>query len=99
GGVLAIYPAAVFLDGQLDKNALSTFLLCAVLTAFAARRWLPAVLSPILLALARENALLLAIPLVIFASARPARLRFAAGLLLVLLPVVIRNYAVSGELH
>ncbi len=98
GAILAIYPAAIFLDGQLDKNALSTTLLCAVLAAFAARRWLFAGLALGLLALTRENALLLAIPLVI-AAARHARLRFAAGLLLILLPVVTRNYRVSHELH
>jgi Flp pilus assembly protein TadD len=99
GAILAIYPAAIFLDGQLDKNALSTLLLCAVLATCAARLWIAAGLALGLLALTRENALLLAIPLFVAARGRPARLRFAVALVAVLLPVVVRNYAVSGELH
>jgi tetratricopeptide (TPR) repeat protein len=99
GAILALYPAAIFLDGQLDKSALSTTLLCAVFAAFAARRWGLAGLALGLLALTRENALLLAIPLVIFAATRNARLRFTAGVVLILLPVGIRNYSVSHELH
>src|SRR5690349_19344161 len=40
GLVLALYPPPIFLDGLIDKTALSTTLLCALLALFTARRWL-----------------------------------------------------------
>jgi 4-amino-4-deoxy-L-arabinose transferase-like glycosyltransferase len=95
GAVLAVYPPAIFLDGQLDKTALSTTLLCALLALVAARRWLWTGCLLGLLALTRENALLLAIPLAVLAPGR-ARLRFAAGVLAILLPVGLRNYTFGG---
>jgi Flp pilus assembly protein TadD len=98
GALLAIYPPAIFLDGLLDKTALSTTLLCALLALFAARRWFAAGAALGLLALTRENALLLAIPILVWAPSR-ARVQFAATALVVLLGVGARNLAVGGEFH
>jgi Flp pilus assembly protein TadD/4-amino-4-deoxy-L-arabinose transferase-like glycosyltransferase len=120
---LALYPAAIFLDGQLDKSALATLLfttLVAVLVsrvswtagaAEAERRrttWSIGVGVMLgLLTLTRENALLLALPIVVWLSSghgsRRERLRRASaclvGLIIVLLPVGIRNLTVGGEFH
>ena len=97
GAILAIYPAAIFLDGQLDKSASPP-----PSSAPSSPRLPPdAGGSPVsrsVLSLTRD-AILLAIPLVISAATRHARLRFAAGVLLTLIPIVIRNYSVSHELH
>ena len=98
GAVLAIYPAALFLDSQLDKTALSTMLLCALLAVYAAHRWVLAGVALGLLVLTRENAVVLALPL-LFVAAPRERFRFSAALLLTLAPVAARNYAVSHELH
>jgi tetratricopeptide (TPR) repeat protein len=98
GAILAIYPAAIFLDGSIDKTALSTTLLCGLLALLAAKRWLGSGIVLGLLVLTRENALLLAIP-ALFVAPRPQRLRFAAGVLAVLLMVGLRNLAAGGEFH
>jgi hypothetical protein len=98
GGILAIYPPAIFLDGTLDKTAFSTMLLCAMLALWAAGRWVAAGAALGLLALTRENALLLAIPILIAAQPR-GRLRFAAAALFVLIAVGVRNLAAGGEFH
>ena len=109
GAMLAIYPAAIFLDGLLEKTALVGFLTAALLYLLAARhrkgRELLAGIVLGLLALTRENAILLAIPVLswfLIGERRPARVAataFLGGCALVLLPVAARNYAVGGEFH
>ena len=109
GALMAIYPAAIFLDGLLEKSALVTFLTVALLFVISARavrfrEFLAGVVLG-LLALTRENALLLVIPVVLWFLPGPRRLlwRPAAGVLagcaLVLLPVAARNYMVGGAFH
>jgi tetratricopeptide (TPR) repeat protein len=110
GLALAIYPSAIFYDGLLDKTSLMAFLVTALLWllvmrggASARRRWLRwfgagAVLG--LLALTRENALILALPILVFALVTTVRAHaacFLIGLLIVLIPVGIRNLSRGGE--
>jgi tetratricopeptide (TPR) repeat protein len=103
GALLAIYPPAIFLDGSLEKSALVTFLMCWLLALLADRNWQPAGAVLGLLALGRENALILAVPIVCWIvwehRKRREALLFAAACALVLLPVAVRNLAVGGELH
>jgi tetratricopeptide (TPR) repeat protein len=119
GALLAIYPSAIFLDGLLEKSALVTFLTAALLCLLSARQvrfreFLSGVVLG-LLSLARENALLVAIPVVTWfligerpsiadgAHARRRSWHRAAAVLggcaLVLLPVAARNFAVGGQFH
>ena len=108
---LAIYPSAIFLDGLIDKSSLVTFFTTALLALLAlppermtARRWFGTGMILGLLALTRENALMLLVPILawIFFGSRsrigPA-LVFIAGCALVLLPVGLRNLTVGGEFH
>jgi tetratricopeptide (TPR) repeat protein len=114
GSILAGYGPALFFDGLIEKSILDLFLLTVMLflifcTGDGVHRakWLGvgAVLG--LLALSRENALILVlvVPCWIALSSPSvsptARLRrtglFFAGLTLVLLPVGLRNLAVGGE--
>jgi 4-amino-4-deoxy-L-arabinose transferase-like glycosyltransferase len=107
GLLLAIYPPAIFLDGLLEKSALVSFFTAALLylvaTGHARSRvfFAGAILG--LLSLTRENALLLAAPVLLWLlvhEGRPlAAATFVAGCLLVLLPVGIRNYTAGGEFH
>ena len=107
----AVYPPFIVHDVQLAKEspavAVAAFLLWALVAAYAGgrpSRWLAAGALCGLLALLRENALLVApllLPLAVRprAGARRAALRagaFALGLALALLPVAVRNYAVGG---
>ena len=66
GVLLAVYPTAIFLDGLLEKSALVTFFTAALLYLLASRQTRGrAFLAGIvlgLLSLTRENALLLAVP-------------------------------------
>jgi 4-amino-4-deoxy-L-arabinose transferase-like glycosyltransferase len=110
GFLLAIYAPAIFLDGLLEKSALVTFLMSAVLCLlsmrpFNGRAWLTGVALG-LLALTRENALLLALPIGLwFVIGDRERVdwrqgaAFVAGCALTLLPIAIRNYAIDGQLH
>lgn len=73
GFLLAIYPPAIFLDGLLDKTALVTFFTSALLLLlavrpFTGRGFLTGVVLG-LLALTRENALLLGIPVLFWIAA------------------------------
>ena len=106
GLLLAVYPPAIFLDGLLDKSALVTFFTVALLYLLSARHvrfreFLSGVVLG-LLSLTRENALLLAVPVLLWFAAGE-RLRWSAaaaflgGCALVLLPVGARNHAVGGE--
>ena len=106
GVLLAIYPSAIFLDGLLEKTALVTFFTAALLCLIAGRiKFREFIVGVVLglLALSRENALLLAIPVLLWfviAERRPrAAAAFLVGCALVLLPVGLRNYAVGGEFH
>ncbi len=109
GVLLAIYPAAIFLDELLEKSALVTFLTVALLFVISARtvrfrEFLAGVVLG-LLALTRENALLLVIPVVVWFLPGQRRLFWQpatavlAGCALVLLPIAARNYAVGGAFH
>jgi tetratricopeptide (TPR) repeat protein len=111
GALLAIYPPAIFLDGLLEKSTLVTFLTCA-LVALIARAASGSSRTPKsilliglvlgLLALARENALVLAIPIGFWLAKQsrekiaPGLIPFVAGLAIVLLPVAARNFALGG---
>lgn len=114
GGLLAIYPPAIFFDGLVQKAALDNVLMCALLAIVGAycatqrRAVLFAAGTTIgLLALTRENALvffaILAGWLPFHLVERPARDRalavvtLTAGVLLVLIPVGVRNKVVGGD--
>jgi tetratricopeptide (TPR) repeat protein len=112
GLALAFYPTAIFLDGLLEKSSLVMCFTAALLALLARppermtpRHWLGAGVILGLLALTRENALLLALPILLWiraaapASSLKAATLFLAGCAIVLLPVGLRNLAVSGELH
>lgn len=110
GVMLAVYPPAIFFDGLLQKSVLDVFLICLAL-AMCARiaavgaslpSW--ATLGAIMgaLSLTRENALLLAAIMALWAARTSGARAMGAlglGLLVVLAPVAIRNYAVGGEWH
>ncbi len=112
GLLLALYAPAIFFDSHIQKSALDGFFLSLLLWLVAvaldkprARVWFGIGATTGLLALTRENALLLAFPLALwlFAQnrrtlARPAA-GFALGVALVLLPVALRNQFVGGEFH
>jgi len=117
GMLLAIYPAAIYFDGLLEKTSLVIFFTAALLAMLAVppervsmRHRLATGIALGLLALTRENALLLA-PIVLLWSwvgsssgLSPARraadtTAFVAGVVIVLLPVGLRNHAVGGEFH
>ncbi len=116
GVLLAVFPPAIFLDSLIEKSALATFLAAALLALISApaermtlRRWLALGVTLGLLSLTRENALVLAVPLLCWIAIGPfpgtARARvapalvFLAGCALILLPVGLRNLAVGGEFH
>jgi tetratricopeptide (TPR) repeat protein len=110
GVLLAIYPAAIFLDGLFDKTTLVSFFTVTLLYLLAARhvrlREFFAGMVLGVLALTRENALLLVLPVLLWfliaeRHSRPAltAAAFLAGCALVLLPVGARNYVVGGEFH
>ena len=106
GGLLAVYPPAIFLDGLLEKSALVSFFTIALLYLVSARHvrfreFLAGVVLG-LLSLTRENALLLVVPVLLWFVAGerlrwPAAAAFLGGCALVLLPVGARNQAVGGE--
>ena len=110
GLLLAIYPAAIFLDGLFDKTTLVSFFTVTLLYLLAARhvrlRECLAGMVLGLLSLTRENALLLICPVLLWfliaeRQSRPAltAAAFLGGCALVLLPVGARNYVVGGEFH
>jgi tetratricopeptide (TPR) repeat protein len=119
GLLLAIYPPAIFFDALLEKSSIVMFLTAALLYLLASGRTMRAsfLIGVTLgaLTLARENALLLLVPIVAWlASLRGSALQdptasqrsrwsqvavCLAGCALVLLPVATRNYAVGGGFH
>jgi tetratricopeptide (TPR) repeat protein len=114
GWLLALYPPALFFDGEIQKASLSLAFMCALLWLLAGLRRRPRLAAGAAtgvvvgaFALNRENALLLAPLLAAWLLATPDetwRRRLAAGGLLVagclatLLPVALRNRAIGGEL-
>jgi len=114
GVLLAIYPPAIFLDGLLEKSAAVTFFTAALIATLAApsermslRRAVAAGVLLALLALTRENALLLAAPVALWIFFAPraeaSHLRSVAAFIgaaaLILTSVGIRNYVVGREFH
>ncbi|HEX4824759.1 MAG TPA: tetratricopeptide repeat protein [Candidatus Polarisedimenticolaceae bacterium] len=94
GAVLAVYPAAIFFDGLIQKAALDNLLMCAVLAAagtfaLSERMALVPLLGVLLglFALTRENALVFIVVLAAWIpwqlAARPLRDRMRGVLLLV----------------
>jgi Tfp pilus assembly protein PilF len=107
---LAIYPPAIFLDALLEKSVLVTLFTSALVATLAAgsdrmtlRRSMAAGVILALLALTRENALLLIVPVLLWVAAGPAAPRgvlAAAGACVVVLGLVgARNYTAGGEFH
>jgi Tfp pilus assembly protein PilF len=111
GWLIVFYPPAIFFDGLIQKTSLDLFLLCAFLWATselggAAGRSLIVGTGAILgfLILTRENAMVLVpVTLLWFVMRRGRRVEsaalFMAGLLVVLSPVVWRNWQMSREFH
>jgi 4-amino-4-deoxy-L-arabinose transferase-like glycosyltransferase len=115
GLLLATYAPSIFLDALLQKSVLDVFFVCLALwlTARIARTPRPGLAALLglgtgLLAIARENALILVAVLAAWllalpGVARPRRLAlagvFAAGLAAAMLPVALRNFWVGGEFH
>ena len=108
GVLLAVYPPAIFLDGLLEKSVLVSFLTIALLYLVSARhirfREFLAGIVLGLLSLTRENALLLAVPVLLWFTIGdrlrwPAAAAFVGGCALVLLPIGVRNQAIGGEFH
>jgi len=107
GLLIAIYPTALFLDSLLEKSVLVTLLTAALVAVIAGARdritavrhlWIGIILG--LLALTRENALLLIVPVAWWVRSvstwRMVRL-MVLGVAIVLLPVALRNLAIGGE--
>lgn len=116
GVILATYPTAIFLDGLLEKSVLVTMFTALLLALLATwpgharrHRGLATGIVLGLLALTRENAILLIVPVFLwitwsagresFRNSCGAVAMFLTGCALVLLPVAVRNYAVGGEFH
>jgi tetratricopeptide (TPR) repeat protein len=124
GAALAVYPAAIFFDALIQKSVLDLFWTCVILaligiiaTGHEHRRaaWFGLGVAVGALSLTRENALLLAAVLFLWAlqrgltnfESRPAKnardrvspVLFVAGLALVLLPVASRNAAVGDGFY
>ena len=112
---LALYPPAVFFDALLQKSVLDVFFVAVLIWLVSARsedvssgwRWFCVGLTLGALALTRENALILVVPVVIWLWFSRANRTVAARLLMalivgasiVLLPVAARNRVVGGEWH
>jgi 4-amino-4-deoxy-L-arabinose transferase-like glycosyltransferase len=112
GVLLMIYPPAIYLDGLIEKSALITLFTTGLLALLAAPpermtkgRWLATGATLGLLALTRENALLLVLPILLWIAFGPLRQRlgpallFLAGCGMLLLPVGLRNLVAGGEFH
>lgn len=111
--MLAAYPPAIYYDGIIQKAALATFLLCALIAACvylqSEQRGGYAFLAGVslgLLVLTRENALLWTpvIPLWILLGIGEAERKrwawvgcYAGGIAVILLPVAARNASLGGE--
>lgn len=110
GCLAALYAPSIWYDLQLEKTALASglsallFFLAVTRTEERALRWpLLAGIALGALALLRENAAILILPLAwAFGREQSGRARrlavLGAGLVLVLLPVALRNHALGGTL-
>lgn len=115
GLLLALYPTAVFFDGLIQKSVLDTLLSCWLLLLLGllireprGRRWFLGGLALGLLALVRENALVLLGVLLLWLwlhhRERTRRVRLlwtvwlVVGAAAALGPVTLRNAIVGGEL-
>jgi tetratricopeptide (TPR) repeat protein len=110
GLLLAIYAPAIFFDGLLQKSVLDVFFVCLALWLIARITsdqgklwlWLSLGLSLGCLGLTRENALVLVIVIlgwsILRSGVRPA-IAFTLGVIVVLLPVVVRNSFVGGGFY
>lgn len=96
----AFYGPFVFHDVHLLKESLAVSVTCFLLWALTDKRWLVVGLLLGVLALLRENALLL-LPFLLPLAAGKGFVRkgamLAAGLVLALLPVAVRNGIVGGD--
>jgi tetratricopeptide (TPR) repeat protein/4-amino-4-deoxy-L-arabinose transferase-like glycosyltransferase len=109
GLALAVWAPAIFFDSLLQKSVLDMFFMALALWLISGirdqgsgvRGWFALGATMAALALTRENALLLIAVIAIWAffKARRQLIPFAAGLAVVLTPVVVRNYAVDGGLY
>ncbi len=110
GVMLAVYPPAIFFDGLIQKSVLDVFFVCLALALCAhilnagasMRHWIAVGVAMGALSLTRENALLLAAVIACWAyraSGVRAVAVFAIGVMVMVAPVALRNYAVSGEWH
>jgi len=103
GLMLAVYAPAIFFDALLQKSVLDVFFVSLALWLIAGNpRWLALGLAVGGLTLTRENALVF-IPVILAWAVlrfglRPAGL-FALGVILVLLPVTVRNSIVGGGFY
>jgi 4-amino-4-deoxy-L-arabinose transferase-like glycosyltransferase len=106
GLLLALYPPAIFFDGLIQKANLGLLWTVLLLWALARARFVLAGIALALLMLTREETVLLVFVLAAWALFAPRErplpqrarqlLGFAAGLAVVLTPVVWRNHAVGG---
>lgn len=104
-GLAAVYGPFLFYDVQLLKESFAVTVTCFLLWALAERRWLGAGILLGIIALLRENALLLIpflLPLAWNRERRTAGLVrngavLVAGLALALAPVALRNGIVGGD--
>lgn len=109
GVFLALYAPAVFFDGLIQKSSLDLLLMCLLLwlstflmQGLSAPRcfWSGFVLG--CLSLTRENAVLF-VPVflvwLVWLLRRPAKpvLAFVLGLIAALAPIIVRNFAISGD--
>ena len=116
GFALALWAPAIFFDSLLQKSVLDMFLMCLSLWLISAisnrqsaisnqqsatRMSVALGVAMGLLALTRENALLLlaVVAIWLWLSNRRAIVYFAAGLVIVFTPVVIRNYAIDQRVY
>jgi tetratricopeptide (TPR) repeat protein len=116
GLMLALYAPAIFFDALIQKSVLDVFFVCLMvallgaLVVHPAKRslWLGLGLAAGGLTLTRENAVVLAAVIVLWALARgprpPVRRvahagAFLLGVTIVIAPVAARNAYVGGELH
>jgi len=111
GLALALWAPAIFFDGLLQKSVLDVFFvsvgLYRISTSVGNREpgtvsrvaWIALGAAMGALALTRENALIFILVILVWAWHQPSRriaiAAFAAGLALVLAPVVIRNYTID----
>jgi len=95
GLMLALYAPAIFFDGLIQKSVLDVFFVCLVIWLIARTRtdWLALGLVVGALALTRENALVFAVVLVVWAAMKHFRsaAAFVAGVALILIPIAVRN--------